>query len=1012
MLTSGDNIALRKEAIAKRTPKQQRIAAFFDAQFGFVDGKMTVHWVTDKSDKGSRGRVVPDWREKVIRNLKGCDPYDDLWGVIRTAKDRGSALYFCTAALDSELAEQRLRDGYASRRSAETALEMPTIFIDFDAKMLKFKNADHMIVEVTKLLKDKLPAEFQPAFSVKSGGGLHVYWRLKELAYKENFDRVVAVRQKLARLFGGDLAATDVARIMRVPGSINHKYKPGVEAEITEDFDPQNRVELDDFESWIGELEVAIVEGKRLLPMPLNMRVAPVVKAAKSAKTNRGQNAYTDYADDNGYAKREGPSAIERLDTAVCGSPGSRNAMLAYVKWLILSGAAPDAVVSHTLSKSAKHNSDQAWLQTETDIIASLIPGADKSANSEKLAKCRARFAEIFGDDIDRFVAESKQNPSKTQALVSGARADQGNKGASILPIQQKKGERSPDTDLRGDANPGDKRYNGAVIADALGVWREESDDREVVSIDEGNFSITVRKTFEGLIRAQPGLSIQSRIFSRAGGLITVDGDSAFEIDPPGLTLKMAELLSFRDSGDPGLPHKLLAGMITSEYARKFPELVWLRTCPTILPDGELMLETGYNAKYKIALILPTDLKMPEIPENPTKTDALDAIKLLKELIEESPFVDGASKSVWLSALLSSVARPSLPFVPLHTASAPAAGTGKSWLFELIGVIQTGKNQAAVSDTPNVEERQKRIDAELIRGASTIHLDNVASILNSSIICQAVTTDELTVRVLGASKSVTIPNQAMFFANGNNLTVTDDLKRRTLMARLDAKVEKPHLRQFDGDAKALVKADRGKYITACLVILRAFRQAAVRGEATKVSRLASFNEWSDTVCSALVWLGQANPMETMRSVEADDPVGEAMGALLESWYKEFQQRPQSTGEVIKFIESASYENSELHQAIAAVLPDRNGSDGNRGVRLGKYLARIKDKIANGFIAVKVAHSHKGIASQWQVLRIIEQGSEAPAGENVVSFKRTAGLSADDLVLGDREDIILDKTPRF
>ena len=62
----------------------------------------------------------------------------------------------------------------------------------------------------------------------------------------------------------------------------------------------------------------------------------------------------------------------------------------------------------------------------------------------------------------------------------------------------------------------------------------------------------------------------------------------------------------------------------------------------------------------------------------------------------------------------------------------------------------------------------------------------------------------------------------------------------------------------------MVLADRGKYIAACLTICRAYIAA---GRPDKLPKLASFGDWSDTVRSALVWLGEADPVKSMDTVE-------------------------------------------------------------------------------------------------------------------------------------------------
>jgi hypothetical protein len=66
-----------------------------------------------------------------------------------------------------------------------------------------------------------------PHAVVASGGGFHLYWLLEEtLDAQEYLEEIEAVNRGLADVFGGDRAATDLSRVLRVPGFLNHKYDP------------------------------------------------------------------------------------------------------------------------------------------------------------------------------------------------------------------------------------------------------------------------------------------------------------------------------------------------------------------------------------------------------------------------------------------------------------------------------------------------------------------------------------------------------------------------------------------------------------------------------------------------------------------------------------------------------------------------------------------------------------------------------------------------------------------
>ena len=73
-----------------------------------------------------------------------------------------------------------------------------------------------------------------PSFCVESGGGLHAYWLLDKYNYFETqadriwFKRIIQGWQiHVNKSFGNRLDHThDLARILRIPGTLNHKYKP------------------------------------------------------------------------------------------------------------------------------------------------------------------------------------------------------------------------------------------------------------------------------------------------------------------------------------------------------------------------------------------------------------------------------------------------------------------------------------------------------------------------------------------------------------------------------------------------------------------------------------------------------------------------------------------------------------------------------------------------------------------------------------------------------------------
>src|SRR5262249_34995487 len=65
-----------------------------------------------------------------------------------------------------------------------------------------------------------------PDMIVRSGGGLHCYWLLTEAVdIREHGPFFKKKLRALAEAVGGDMSAAEAVRILRIPGTINWKYR-------------------------------------------------------------------------------------------------------------------------------------------------------------------------------------------------------------------------------------------------------------------------------------------------------------------------------------------------------------------------------------------------------------------------------------------------------------------------------------------------------------------------------------------------------------------------------------------------------------------------------------------------------------------------------------------------------------------------------------------------------------------------------------------------------------------
>ena len=215
-------------------------------------------------------------------------------------------------------------------------------------------------------------------------------------------------------------------------------------------------------------------------------------------------------------------------------------------------------------------------------------------------------------------------------------------------------------------------------------------------------------------------------------------------------------------------PMDVAGTLLARDGVWKFPEILGVIACPTMRPDGSLLVKQGYDPATRLLLVEPP--LMPPIPNHPTRDDALRALALLEDLLCESPFVDEASKSVALSGLITPVVRGAMPVVPMHAASAPTAGTGKSFLWDLVAAISIGQRRIPVIAAGNEEETEKRLGGILLTGQPLISIDNVNRDLKGEFLAQAIEQQFLDLRPLGASKIVRVEaGSTTIFCTGNNI---------------------------------------------------------------------------------------------------------------------------------------------------------------------------------------------------------------------------------------------------
>jgi putative DNA primase/helicase len=487
------------------------------------------------------------------------------------------------------------------------------------------------------------------------------------------------------------------------------------------------------------------------------------------------------------------------------------------------------------------------------------------------------------------------------------------------------------------------------IISVSAGILHQLASECEIVLISSG---LPIFQRGTSLVRPMAyEVAASDERTTTAAGLKQVTNAMLFDMLAASTDFRRFDARTKKEVAcDP--PAKAIDILLSRAGLWKFQTVLGVNTAPTLRRDGSIVSDAGYDPATRLYMVPDASLKMPIMPERPTKADAEKALELLVALIKEFPFCSDIDRSVALSGIISPVVRGALGMVPLHAFTAPAPGTGKSYIADVVSAIVSGRICPVATAGKTEEETEKRLGGLLMAGFPVIAIDNISSGLGGDLLCQLIERPIIRIRPLGKSEIIEIESRATVYANGNNLVIEGDMTRRTLLSKLDAKCERPEERAFTLDPVARVLARRGDYIAAALTIVRAYMQA---GQPEKRAPLQSFGAWSDNVRSALVWLGKADPAESIKEVRASDPVLATLAAALEAWQNVFP-RPSKEGEQDSLGETAQQVAAELasfdpttddgKNRLAlrnALLPVANVHGVIDSARLGRWLQKSKGR---------------------------------------------------------------------
>lgn len=449
------------------------------------------------------------------------------------------------------------------------------------------------------------------------------------------------------------------------------------------------------------------------------------------------------------------------------------------------------------------------------------------------------------------------------------------------------------------------------------------------------------------------------RLFRYAGLPVRVedteDGPVLQPLTPDRLrhTLARAARWTRGGTGD-ALPPMAVVRDMLADPTPPLPVLARLVQAPCFSRDGRIVSASGYDPHSRLLCAFAPGLDVPDVPPAPTDAVIRRARSLLlDELLGDFPFVGEAERAHAVALLL-------LPFLrelidgptPLHLIEKPAPGTGASLLADVLLWPSTGRAVPVTTEGRDDDEWRKRLTAALVRSPAIFAIDNVRRRLDSGALSAAITATTWEDRLLGLSETVRVPVRCAWLATGNNVTVSNELARRTARIRLDARTDRPWLRTAfrHPDLRGWAASERPALIGAALTLGQAWIAA---GRPPGMKPLGMFEAWAHVLGGVLAVAGVPGFLNNSEAFyEASDAEAAAWRAFVAAWWDTFADREVAV--------------ADLFPVASEVLglPLGDGSEKSQRTRLGLLLTQARDRIYDG-IRITFAGERRR-ASLWRL----------------------------------------------
>ncbi len=506
----------------------------------------------------------------------------------------------------------------------------------------------------------------------------------------------------------------------------------------------------------------------------------------------------------------------------------------------------------------------------------------------------------------------------------------------------------------------------------------EKAAEKHVIELT-AQVAQTSSEVLSALADARDGLG-SPLVYSQGEHLVTVHPSGTHWLDRHSLSIAMDRAAVFqvhkekKVDGETEIvveakkpPMDIADKLLSMGFWPELPKLRRVSKLPPVTLSGCLGLRPGYDL-HSQTYYLGSSL---EIPERPSREDAIAAAERLLRYVKALKFATPTDRAKWLAYLLTLASRTAYDKCPMFLFCAISQGSGKTSA-AVIGYKLLYPGDLIPADYKEGDDSEW---AKSLYGWSQMPLvlwDNIADgrCIRHPKLAMILTSGKGTARELGKNRELQADFTSSVFAlTGNKVTLDFDLSCRATVINLLGKPDKDP--SFSPEGNRQFEAVRPKALADVFTIIRAWALAGCPPiHCTPHDR---FGEWSQVVQQLVLWLGFGD------CVTDNDAMNQDRDSLRQfhfELYHCFGDKVFKTGDLF---EKASNGMRAAVEAVSAAAELCRRRRAESAIVLGQNLKVLADRASEDFKLVNC-----GVIDGYQRYRMQRVQKDPEEGTSVAT----------------------------